>query len=106
MVHECVKLEITIDRKLCNLIRLYWSSSQNMEEFKAFVKNLDLNIAFVFNRNPYLTAVIGYFNANSRNWYKGNKTSPSGFQIGIMTSDYGFTQIINEPTHILKDYLS
>ena len=77
-----------------------------MEEFKAFVKNLDLNIAFVFNRNPYLTAVIGYFNANSRNWYKGNKTSPSGSQIGIMTSDYGFTQIINEPTHILKDYLS
>ena len=44
MVHECINLEITIDGKLCNLICLYRSPSQSMEEFEAFIKNLELNL--------------------------------------------------------------
>ena len=59
MLHECINLEITIDGKLCNLICSYRSPSQNKEEFDTFVKNLKLNLEFIFNKNPYLTVVNG-----------------------------------------------
>ena len=48
-----------------------------MEEFETFVKNLELSLEFIFNKNPYLTIVIGDFNAESYNWYKGDKTTAS-----------------------------
>ena len=44
-----------------------------MEEFETFVKNPELNLEFIFNKNPYLTVVIDEFNAKSHNWYKGDK---------------------------------
>ena len=59
MLHELIKLEITIDGKLCNLICLYRSPSQNMEEFENFVKNFEFNLGFIFNKNLYLTVVVG-----------------------------------------------
>ena len=63
MLHECIVLEITIDRKLYNLIYLYSSPSQNKEEFETFVKNLELNLEFILNKNPYLTVITDDFNA-------------------------------------------
>ena len=65
MLQGFINLEITIDGKLCNLICLYRSPSQNMEEFETFLKNLELNLEFIFNKNPYLTVVIGDFNPKS-----------------------------------------
>ena len=103
MLHECINLEIRINDKLCNLICLYRSPSQNMKEFMTFVKNLELNLELIFTKNPYLTVVIGGFNVKSHNWYKGNKITAGGTRIEIMTSHYGLTQIINKPTHILED---
>ena len=67
MLHECINLEITVDGKLFNLICLYRSPNQNMEELEMFVKNLELNLEFIFSKNPYLSVVIGNFNAKSRN---------------------------------------
>ena len=104
MLHECINLEIRIDDKLCNLICLYRSPSQNMEEFETSVKNLELNLELIFTKYPYLTVVIGDFNVKSQNWYKDNKTRFSGTKLEIMTSHYGLTtQIINEPALILED---
>ena len=77
--------------------------SQNMEEFETFVKNLELNLELIFTKNPYLTVAVGDFNFKSQNCYKGNKTAASGTKLEIMTSHYGFTQIISEPTLILED---
>ena len=101
-LHEIHNLEIIIDGKLCNLICFYRSPSQNMEEFEMFVKNLELNLEFIFSKNPNLIVVIGDFNTKSHNWYKGDKTF-SGSKLEIMTSYYGLTSIINKPTHILED---
>ena len=44
-----------------------------MKEFETFVKNLDLNLEFIFNKNSCLTVVIGDLNAKSHNLYKGDK---------------------------------
>ena len=40
MLHECINLEIRIDSKLRNLISLYRSPSQNMEELRRLLKIL------------------------------------------------------------------
>ena len=57
----------------------------------------------MFTKNPYLTVVIGDFNVKSHNWYNCGKTTASGAKLEIITSHYGLTQIINEPTYILED---
>ena len=101
MINEVVLNRI--DNKLCNLICLYRSTSQNMEGFKTFVKNLELNLETIFTKNQYLTVVIGGFNIKLNNWYKDDNTTASGTKLAIMTSHYRLTQIIKEPTHSLED---
>ena len=103
MLHNCINLEIRIDDKLCNLIRLCRSPSQKLEEFATFIENLELNLELIFTQNPYVTVVIDGFNVKAQNWYKGNKTTASGTKLEIVTSHYRLTQIINEPTHTLED---
>ena len=62
-------LEIIIGGKLCNPICLYGSPSLNMEKFEMFVKRLELNLAFIFNKNPYLTEVMAsHYGANILLW--------------------------------------
>ena len=85
MVHECINLEITVDSKLCNTICLYRSPNQHIEEFETFVKHPDFNLEFIFNKNSYLTVVIGDFNAKSRNWKK-KATKPLLVNLNFMRS--------------------
>ena len=63
--YECINLEIKIDGKL--------SPTQNRKQFHAFLKNAELNLEVIFNKNPYLTVAVGDFNVKSRNCYKGNE---------------------------------
>ena len=74
-----------------------------MEEFEAFVKNLELHLEFIFNKNLYLTIVIGDFNAKSYKYHKDDKTTASGSKLEIMTSHNRLDQIVNGPTHTLED---
>ena len=56
-----------------------------MEVFEKFIKILDLNLEFIFNKNPYLTVVISDFNPKSRNWGK-KTTKPKLVCLNFMTS--------------------
>ena len=103
LLYESKNLVITVYGKLGNLIFLYRSPSQTIEEFETFVKNLELNLELIFNKNPYMSTDFGDFNAKSHYWYKGDKTTASVSELEIMGSNYGFTQIINEPTHKIED---
>ena len=91
--HECINLEITINGKLCKLICLNILPSQNMEELEKFVKNLALNLEFIFNKNQYLTVVVGGFNAKHVTGIKA------------MRAHYGLAQIIKNKTHIRKFFI-
>ena len=51
----------------------------------------------------FLTTVIGDFNAKSTNWYSHDKTSFEGSTIESVTSQSDTSQLINEPTHLLKN---
>ena len=50
--------------------------------------------------------VLGDFNIKSQNWYISDKTTTEGAKIEFVASQYGFDQIINEPTHALENSLS
>ena len=66
-------------------------------------KNLNLEIILdaLSANNPFLTVMIGDFNAKSSNWYLNDVTSFEGSQIEFLASQFAMSQVINEPTHIL-----
>ena len=54
----------------------------------------------VTQKNPFLTVVIGDFNARSSKWWTDNKTTQEGLKIENLPSQFSLSQVINEPTHI------
>ena len=57
------------------------------------------------DKNPYLMVVLGYFNAKSNSWYTNESTDIEGSKTDILTSIFGFHQIIDEATPILNNLL-
>ena len=53
--------------------------------------------------NPEFSIILGDFNVRSNKWWVGDTQTSEGSQIDSLTTSYGFTQIISEPTHILKN---
>ena len=47
--------------------------------------------------------MIGDFNAKSKDWCSIDITSFEGSELDFLTSQFGLSQIIKEPTHILDD---
>ena len=95
-----------ISNKLCNFISLYRSPSQSSREFENFVYNLNLTLGTLTQKNPFLTVVIGDFNAKFNKWCSTDKTTPEGDKIDNLTSQCGLTQLSKEPNHISDNYRS
>ena len=74
-LHECINFEIRIGGKLCRFVSLYRSPSQSQDDFESFANNFELNINTATAHNYFLTVVLGYFNAKSNLWFKGDKTT-------------------------------
>ena len=102
-LEECINFEISFAGKVCNFISLYRSPNQSYYIFETFVDNLELNLDTIANKNLYLIATLGDFNAKSSNWYKHNKTTYEGSKIEAITSQFGLKQLIQKPTHILSN---
>ena len=99
----CINFEMKIGDKLCNFVALYRSPSQSQDEFEKFAKNLELNLDTISANNPFLTVVLGDFNAKSNFWYKNDKTTNEGSKIDGIASQFGLHQLINEPTHLTRN---
>ena len=63
--------------------------------------NRDLLLHDIISLNPSFMMVVGDMNAKSSSWYINDSTSNEGFQIESLTSFYGFSQLISNPTHNL-----
>ena len=98
---ECISFEVSIGSKIFRFIYLYRTPSQSQNEFHDFLTNLEMNLDDSFNNNPFLTSVIGNFNANK--WSEGDRLTIKGNKIDFLTSQFGLYQIIKEPTHILEN---
>ena len=71
--------------------------------FKNFLTNLGMNLNDSFKRNPFLTTVIGDVNAKSNKWSDGNKPTIQASKVDFLTPQFGISQLIKEPTYILKN---
>ena len=61
-----------------------------------------MNLETLVQRNPFLTVLIGDFNAKSRRWCSQDSSNFEGITIENVTSQFGLSQIIKEATHILE----
>ena len=51
-------------------------------------------------RKPFLSIVTGDFNARSSSWWPNDINTAEGTKLFSIASSNGFSQLINEPTHI------
>ena len=98
---ECITFEISIGNQVCRFIHLYRSPSQIQEEFQTFTSNLKLSLDALLCGNPFLTVMIGDFNAKSKGWGSIDITIFEGSEHDFLTSQLGLLQVIKEPTHML-----
>ena len=95
-----------ISNKLCNFISLYRSPSQSSDEFENFVYDFDLTLEALTQKNLFLTVIIGDFNAKFNKWCSTDKTTPERAKLDNLTSQYGLTRLLKEPTQISDNYRS
>ena len=50
--------------------------------------NLDLTLETLTQKNPFLTVIIGDFNAKFNKWCSTDKTTPEGAKLDNLTSIY------------------
>ena len=87
---ECITFEISIGNKVCHFIHLYRSPSQTQDEFQTFNSNLKLNLDTLCG-NPFLTVMIGDFNATSKDCCSIDVTSFEGSELVFLTSQFGLS---------------
>ena len=78
-------------------------------KFENFIWKLiwnSLNLEHIANKNPFLIAVLDDFNARLQGWYQNDLTTFERCKIDIAASQFGLSQIIKEPTHILTNSAS
>ena len=62
-----------------------------------------MNLGDSYNITPFLSTAVGDFNTKSNNWSEGDRSTIEGSKIDFLTSQFGLSQIIKEPTHILEN---
>ena len=85
---------------------MYRSPSQSHNEFCSFITNLEFTLQAITFRKPFLTMVLGNFDAKNKLWFDHNNTSYEGSILNDLMAQYCLTQIIHEPTHILESSVS
>ena len=104
-LHECLNIELNIKNKLCVLVALYQSPSQS-HMFSSFITNLESTLQAITLRQPFLTMVLGDFNAKNKPWFDQDNTSYKGSILHDLMAQYALTQIIHKPTHIFESSVS
>ena len=87
-----------------NSVMLPWfiiHQSQLSEEFDTFLSNFKLLLDYIANSNPFVSIIIGDFNARSNNWCSSTKTTYESKKPESLTSQCGFKRLIRDPNHIL-----
>ena len=68
-----------------------------------FKSNLKLNLDALLCGNPFLTVMIGGFTAKSKSWCSLDIISFEDSELDFLATQFGLSQIIKEPTHILDN---
>ena len=65
--------------------------------------NFEQLISGIITKNPLFVLITGDFNVRSSNWRKNDLFTSGGTQVYSLTTSYGLSQIISDPTHILPN---
>ena len=74
-LNECLNFSLSVYWKQCNITLTYHSPSQSSEEFDKFLSNFEFLLDYIANRNPFVSMIIGDFNARSNNLCFSDKTT-------------------------------
>ena len=67
-LRKCLNFHLSVYGKQCNIIFLiYRSPSQLPVEFHTFLSNFKLLIDYISSHNPFVSIIIGDYNARSNN---------------------------------------
>ena len=72
------------------------NTKQNIDNF---IEKLEQTILTINGKSPYISILIGDFNAKSSSWW-GDYDDYQGISLNHLTTSHGFQQLINEPTHL------
>ena len=62
--------------------------------------NFEQLISDIIAKNPLFVLIRGNFNIRSSDWWKNDLSTFEGTQVDPLTTSYGLSQIISDPTHI------
>ena len=102
-LNESLLFEVKVGSKKCIIGTVYRSPSQYSDEFESFLSNFDFLLQDISIRNPYLTLLLGDYNARNTKWWHHDITTTEGIELETTTAIYGLQQSIEEPTHIRKN---
>ena len=85
---------------------IYRSPSQTKNEFRSFLSNFQKILNEVNNNKPSLSVITGDFNSRCSSWWSNDTDTSEGLKLFSLTSSNGFSQLINDPTHIQGNSLS
>ena len=89
-LQESISFELRIGGKCSKFSFLYRFQSQKQDEFETFLKNIELTLDKIHENNPFMTVVLGDFNAKSKTWCKADITSLEGSMTDTIASSYGW----------------
>ena len=79
---------------------IYRSPRQNNNEFEVFLSNMEKLLSGINKFKPSLSLITGDFNARSSYWWCKDINTTEGSKLFSLKSSNGFSQLINEGTHI------
>ena len=74
-----------------------------MKRGYVFLISFEQLIGGIIAKNPLFVLITVDFNIRSTNWWKNDLSTSEGTQVDSLTTSYGLSQIISDPTHILPN---
>ena len=71
--------------------------------FDTFCSNFNLFLSNINDLNPPSLIVIGDFNAKNSKWWPSDKETFKGRVLHSLTISAGYTQLIDQPTHVINN---
>ena len=93
-LNECLVCELKVNNTKCFITVLYRSTSQSIETFHDFKKGLEQTIININKNNPYVTALVGDFNARNKNLWGGHINNVPCLVLDEVSSHCRLTQLI------------
>jgi len=98
-----IVLELSISRKKVFCIVTYRKFGQTITESETYLEKLNEIMEQIRLETPYCTFLLGDVNGHNKKWYQGDKSDKIGQSIQEIFDNFGFTQMVNQPTYLINN---